>query len=135
MVCKRDLVREKFGDSRDRWDGYDALDLVAMRRALWGCCMPERSRIRHDEFVPSTVGNAQTRKRSVATAMSLLLLFAAGLINFFDRSSLGVAATSIRAELQDFCGRATHGERLALASCFGRRRRQERVRCTVLAAF
>ena len=47
--------------------------------------------------MPAT--DANTQPRSVATATSLLLLFAAGLINFFDRSSLGIAATSIRAEL------------------------------------
>lgn len=46
-----------------------------------------------------TLGRHEQGKQSVATATSLLLLFAAGLINFFDRSSLGIAATSIRAEL------------------------------------
>ncbi|GAA3761781.1 MFS transporter [Terriglobus aquaticus] len=47
--------------------------------------------------MPANQANSQPR--SPATIVSLLLLFAAGLINFFDRSSLGVAATSIRAEL------------------------------------
>ena len=46
--------------------------------------------------MPATTTNARSRQ---GTAGSLLLLFAAGLINFFDRASLGIAQTSIRSEL------------------------------------
>ncbi|WP_419803713.1 MFS transporter [Terriglobus sp.] len=49
--------------------------------------------------MPATAANTPPQPRSAATAASLLLLFAAGLVNFFDRSSLGIAATSIRTEL------------------------------------
>ena len=49
--------------------------------------------------MPSPTANAQPQQRFPAAHASLLLLFAAGLINFFDRSSLGIAATSIRTEL------------------------------------
>lgn len=49
--------------------------------------------------MPAADASSTLPRRPAAASLSLLLLFAAGLINFFDRSSLGVAATSIRAEL------------------------------------